>query len=58
MSGVDVLSLEVDFIISCIYFASLVVSLIGLRFGYSSERSTERQKVNLAVAIEQVIGSF
>ena len=53
VSGVDVLSLEVDFYYKlAFYFASLVVSLIGLRFGYSSERSTETAKgVLLAVAI-------
>ena len=53
LSGVDVLNLEVDFQVKlAFYFAAFVVSLIGLRFGYTSERSTETAKgILLAIAI-------
>ena len=53
LSGVDVLNLEVEFQVKlAFYFAAFVVSFIGLRFGYTSERSTETAKgILLAIAI-------
>jgi lipopolysaccharide export system permease protein len=52
-SGVDVLSYRVDFHTKlAFHFAPLVVCLIGLRFGYRSERTMETARgVLLAVAI-------
>lgn len=52
-AGVDVSFFQVDYHVKlAFYFASFVVSLIGLRFGYRSERSLETARgVLLAVAV-------
>ena len=52
-SGQDILSYKVDMHVKmAFHFASLVVSLIGLKFGYKSERSMETAKgVLLAIGI-------
>lgn len=52
-SGMDVLSYQVDMHVKlAFHFASLIVCLIGLKFGYKSERSVETAKgVLLAIAI-------
>ena len=52
-SGQDVLSLSVDMQIKmAFHFAAFVVSLIGLKFGYKSERSMETAKgILLAIGI-------
>ncbi len=52
-SGMDILSYQVDMHVKfAFHFASFVVCLIGLKFGYKSERSVETAKgVLLAIAI-------
>ncbi|MFW7378049.1 MAG: LPS export ABC transporter permease LptG [Oligoflexus sp.] len=52
-SGADILSYKVDMQVKlAFHFASFVVSLIGLKFGYKSERSMETAKgILLAIAI-------
>lgn len=52
-SGQDTLSYEVDMHVKmAFHFASLVVSFIGLKFGYKSERSMETAKgILLAIGI-------
>ena len=52
-SGIDVLSYKVDMHVKlAFHFASFVVSLIGLKFGYRSERSMETARgILLAIAI-------
>lgn len=52
-SGADVLSTTVDMHVKfAFHFASFVVSLIGLKFGYRSERSMETARgILLAIAI-------
>jgi lipopolysaccharide export system permease protein len=52
-SGTDVLSYRVDMHVKmAFHFASFVVSLIGLKFGYKSERSMETAKgILLAIAL-------
>lgn len=53
VSGLDVLSLEVDMHVKfAFYFAAFVVCLIGLKFGYKSERTMETARgILLAIAI-------
>lgn len=52
-SGADVLSFKVEMHVKlAFHFASFVVSLIGLKFGYKSERSMETAKgILMAIAI-------
>ena len=52
-SGMDILGFEVDMHVKmAFHFASFVVCLVGLRFGYKSERSMETAKsVLFAVAL-------
>jgi lipopolysaccharide export system permease protein len=52
-SGIDVLSYRVDYHSKgAFYFASFVVSLIGLKFGYRSERSMETARsILLAIGL-------
>jgi lipopolysaccharide export system permease protein len=52
-SGADTVTYKVDYHTKMAYpFAAFVVSLIGLKFGYQSERTTETAKgVVLALAI-------
>lgn len=53
MSGTDVLSAEVDMHVKfAFHFASLVVCLVGLKFGYKSERTMETARgILLALSI-------
>ncbi|NRA64443.1 MAG: LPS export ABC transporter permease LptG [Pseudobacteriovorax sp.] len=52
-SGIDILSYQVDMHVKmAFHFASFVVCLVGLRFGYKSERSMETARsILFAVAI-------
>jgi lipopolysaccharide export system permease protein len=52
-SGEDVVKLEVDMQVKfALHFASFIVSFIGLKFGYRSERSTETARsVLMAIAV-------
>ncbi len=52
-TGADFISYQVDFHVKlAFYFAAFVVSLIGLKFGYRSERSVETARsVLLAIGV-------